>query len=260
MLDVATKEGPPLVLVHGLGGNRDSWQPVIGLLARERSLVVLDLPSHGGTHPAARDGTFEGLADWLADHLATAGLTHAALVGSSMGARLVLEMARRGPTGPVVALDPGGFWAGWERSFFRLTIGASARLLRLLEKQLPKITANAAGRSLLLAQLSAHPARLDPLTTGRELQSYARTPTFDALTRDLAEGAMQRGPSSPQAGPITIGWGRHDRLCLPRQAARAQAAFPTASLHWFEHSGHFPHWDEPEAAAALILRATAVQS
>ena len=39
------------------------------------------------------------------------------------------------------------------------------------------------------------------------------------------------GTASPP-GRITIGWGRNDRLLLPRQAARAQAAFPTARLHW----------------------------
>jgi len=32
------------------------------------------------------------------------------MVGSSLGARLVLEMARRGRAGSVIALDPGGFW------------------------------------------------------------------------------------------------------------------------------------------------------
>jgi len=29
--------------------------------------------------------------------------------------------------------------------------------------------------------------------------------------------------------------------------------FPDARLHWFHKSGHFPHGDEPQAAARLIL-------
>ena len=41
------------------------------------------------------------------------------MVGSSMGARLVLEMARRGRARAVVALDLGGFWKGWERTFLK---------------------------------------------------------------------------------------------------------------------------------------------
>jgi pimeloyl-ACP methyl ester carboxylesterase len=53
-----------------------------------------------------------------------------------------------------------------------------------------------------------------------------------------------------------IGWGRHDRLCLPQQAARAKAAFPSADLHWFEASGHFPMWDQPNETVSVILAAT----
>lgn len=39
-------------------------------------------------------------------------------VGSSMGARMVLELARRGRGGHAVALDPGGFWNDAELRFF----------------------------------------------------------------------------------------------------------------------------------------------
>ena len=33
------------------------------------------------------------------------------------------------------------------------------------------------------------------------------------------------------------------------------AAFPGAAMHWFEHSGHFPMWDQPEETVGLILNA-----
>jgi pimeloyl-ACP methyl ester carboxylesterase len=36
------------------------------------------------------------------------------------------------------------------------------------------------------------------------------------------------------------------------QATRAVARFPSARLHWFEHSGHFPLWDEPVETVKLI--------
>jgi pimeloyl-ACP methyl ester carboxylesterase len=85
-----------------------------------------------------------------------------------------------------------------------------------------------------------------------ELQSFSETATFDALVRDLAAGQAQEGTSEGRA-TILIGWGRKDRLCLPRQAQRAALAFPNAKLHWFENSGHFPMWDEPEETVRLIL-------
>ena len=248
--------GKPLVLVHGLGGSWQSWGPVLEALAAKREVIALDLPGHGQSAARADSGTFAGLADSVEAYLAAHGLAGADLVGSSLGARLVLELARRGGTGAVVALDPGGFWRGWERTFFKTTIGASVRLLRALRPRLPALTRSAVGRTLLLTQLSARPWALEPGQVATELQSYAATPTFDALVRDLSAGPEQRGPAGPGAGPIAIGWGRSDRLCLPRQADRAMAAFPNATLHWFDGSGHFPAWDRPAETARFILENT----
>ncbi len=248
--------GKPLLMVHGLGGHWQSWNSILDRLTPSREVILFDLPGHG-TSPAEPDsGTFNGLVASVEQMIAREGLAGIDLVGSSMGGRIVLELARRGSTGAVVALDPGGFWDGWERGFFKTTISASVKLLRALRGALPKLSANAVGRTALLAQLSARPWALDGGQVADELDSYAATPTFDALVRDLSEGAMQQGPAAPDSGPVTIGWGRHDRLCLPRQAKRAMVAFPSAKLHWFEHSGHFPHWDEPEATTKLILSAT----
>lgn len=75
------------------------------------------------------------------------------MVGSSMGGRLVLEMARRGRSGAIVALDPGGFWQGWERRFVKATLSASGMLLRSLRPALPRLGRSAFTRTLLLAQL-----------------------------------------------------------------------------------------------------------
>jgi pimeloyl-ACP methyl ester carboxylesterase len=248
--------GKPLLLIHGLGGHWRSWAPILEPLAASRELVLFDLPGHGRSPAEADSGTFDGLVRSVEQLIGQHGLRGIDMVGSSMGARLVLELARRGGTGAVIALDPGGFWHGWERGFFKTTIGLSVKLLRGLRGALPAISRNRAARTALLAQLSARPWGLDPAVVADELDHYAGTPTFDALVRDLGDGPMQRGPAAADSGAVTIGWGRHDRLCLPRQADRAMAAFPSARLHWFEHSGHFPHWDEPEAAARLILDAT----
>jgi pimeloyl-ACP methyl ester carboxylesterase len=249
--------GKPLLMVHGLGGHWQSWTPILPALAASRELLLFDLPGHGATPAESDSDTFDGLVGSVERLISREKLGAVDMVGSSLGGRIVLELARRGGTGAVVALDPGGFWEGWERTFFKATIGASVGLLRAVRGALPAISANPIARTALLAQLSAHPWRLDPGNVAEELDAYAATKTFNALFRDLGSGPMQCGPAAPSSGPVTIGWGRHDRLCLPRQANRAIAAFPSATLHWFEHSGHFPHWDEPEATVELILAATA---
>ncbi|MET0370015.1 MAG: alpha/beta fold hydrolase [Sphingobium sp.] len=248
--------GRKLLLVHGLGGSWRSWSTILDALSARRTVIAIDLPGHGAT-PAQHDsGTFDGLVGSVQRYIVENHLAGIDVVGSSMGARMVLELARRGGVGNVVALDPGGFWRGWERTFFKTTIGVSGRLLRAIRPGLPMLSRNAASRSALLAQLSAHPWALDPQIVATELMGLSTTPTFDALVHDLAIEPEQIGPAADGTGRIVIGWGKHDRLCLPRQAARAQAAFPSAELHWFESSGHFPMWDMPEETVEVILGAT----
>ena len=247
--------GKPILLIHGLGGSHRSWDTILAPLAKEREVIAVDLPCHGQSLAEADHGTFAGLARSVEDWLVTESLQGIDMVGSSMGARVVLEMARRGRAGAVVALDPGGFWQGWERTFFRTTITASIALVRALEPTLPALTHNVAGRTALMLQLSAKPWALHPSLVLNELRSFAGTSTFDDLVKDLATGPMQEGPAATDA-PVVIGWGRKDRLCLPKQARRAMAAFPTAKMHWFAESGHFPMWDQPKETIDVIRKAT----
>lgn len=250
-------QGPRLLLVHGLGGTWRSWSTILPALSQAREVIALELPGHGETPAAADSGTFAGLADSVERFILEQDLEGVDIVGSSLGARIVLEMARRGRVGATVALDPGGFWRGWERTYFRTTLGASIHLVRALGPALPTLSRSAVTRSALLAQFSVRPWRLDDEVVATELQSFARTKTFDALVRDLAAAPEQKGPAAHPSRPIVIGWGRQDRLCLPRQAARAQEAFPSAKLHWFSKCGHFPMWDRPKETVQLILETTA---
>ncbi|MBA3576387.1 MAG: alpha/beta hydrolase [Sphingomonas sp.] len=256
MISTRTGSGPPLLLVHGLGNTPRAWDTILPGLARRREVILVTLPGHGGTPAEPDSGTFAGVMRSLVDFVAGEGLADVDMVGSSMGARMVLEMARRGHSGATVALDPGGFWRGWETTMFRTSLTASLRLLRGLGRALKPVARTSAGRSLLLAQLSAHPWRLDGDLVAHELAAIAATPTAKSLVDDLASGPPQLGPSAPGSGKVTIGWGRHDRLCVAAQADRAKAAFPGAAFHWFDHSGHYPMWDCPEETTRLILSAT----
>lgn len=244
--------GRPLLLIHGLGGSWRTWMNILDALAAEREVIAIDLPGHGETPPLPGEVSMDTLAEAVTTWLAEQDLTGVDVAGNSMGARLVLELARRGVVGATVSLDPGGFWEGWERGFFYATIATSIRLVRLLQPVMPRLTGSPAGRTLLFAQLSARPWRLPADLTLAELRTFAASPSFNELLRRLAFGPAQQGaPSTP--GPVVIGWGTKDRLTLPRQAERAMERFPSARLYWFEGSGHYSHWDAPEEAVRLIL-------
>ncbi len=243
--------GKPLLLLHGLGGHIASWGHLIDALATTNAVIAVDLPGHGASPVTPAASTFRGLADAIADLIHAVDIIGVDCVGHSLGGRVALEMARRGLVGATVALAPGGFWSTGESRFLKVSLLASGRFARLARPALPALTRHAAGRAALLAQISARPAKVPAEMALRELRSFAATPSFDALTRDLADGPVQEGTDKTRA-PVTIVWGRKDRLLLPRQADRAVAAFPQARLHWIADAGHYIPWDAPDETLRLI--------
>lgn len=249
--------GSPLLLIHGLGSTWRTWDPVLDGLSAQREVIAVDLPGFGATPPLAGEVTIARLADALSTFIDAHGLAGVDLVGSSVGARLVLELARRGVGGTAVALSPGGFWNPRQRRVFGASIGASVRLVRALQPALPALTRNRVTRTALLAQLSPRPWALDQELVLRELRTWATSPSYDALLRALVHGPDQEGATRAQTpGDVVIGWGRQDRVVTPGQAERALQRFPGAELHWFDSCGHFPMWDRPAETVELVLSRT----
>jgi pimeloyl-ACP methyl ester carboxylesterase len=250
--------GKPLLLVHGIGSSHHSWDLIIDRLAADRDVIAVDLPGSGNSPALAGPTSIRTLADALTDFLAQNDLTGIDAVGSSMGGRLVLELARRGGVlGAVVALDPGGFWQGWEVPVFYQSVRLSAKLVGSLQPVLPLLTGNPVTRTLLFAQFSARPWALPAPVALQELRTFVPSPEFSELLDNLAHGEPQQGaPAGSIAEPLVIGWGRQDLVTLPVQAKRAVALFPDAHLHWFANCGHFPQLDAPEQTAQLIIDVT----
>jgi pimeloyl-ACP methyl ester carboxylesterase len=250
--------GKPLLLIHGLGGSWRSWQTILDELALERDVIAVDLPGFGDTLPLDGEVSIATLSDAVTSFVNENNLTGVDAVGSSMGARLVLELARRGGVlGGVVSLDPGGFWQGWQIPAFYHSINLSIKLVRALQPVMPQITRSAIGRTLLFAQFSARPWRIAPKVALDEMRAFAESPSFDELLYNLAYGEKQKGaPKDSIKHPLVIGWGKRDRVCFPSQAKRALELFPDAKLHWFERCGHFPQWDRPQETVRLILDGT----
>lgn len=249
--------GPPLLTIHGLGGDRDSFDAILPALTGERDVISPDLPGHGAAPELPGEVTIDAIADRLEAFIDAQGLDGVDVVGSSLGARLVLELARRKKVGTAIALDPGGFWSPRERKVFGVSVAASYKLVVGLQKALPVLTGNPVTRTALLAQFSAKPWALSQDLVLQELRAFAAAPGFEQTLDALWHGPLQQGLAKGEArGPIHLVWGRQDRVTFTSQAPRAQEAFPDADLTWIEKCGHFPHWDQPGETTRLILDRT----
>lgn len=250
--------GTPLLLVHGLGENSRSWSSVMNALACERDVIAVDLPGFGDTPMLAEEMTVSSLADALTEFVVGHGLLGVDAVGSSLGARIVLELARRGEIlGSTIALNPEGFWQGIERHSFYASVYAAIRMIRALQPVMAEVINSKPARTALLAPFSNHPSRIPCSFALQEMRSFACAPAFDNMLYQLAYGEQPKpAPFGSIESSLIIAWGRQDRVCLPYEADRALKLYPDARLRWFNHCGHFPQWDTPQELIQMIRENT----
>ncbi|MCK7593573.1 alpha/beta fold hydrolase [Pseudomarimonas salicorniae] len=90
-------EGPPVLLIHGLGSSGDDWAFQIGPLAERFGLIVPDLRGCGASEATPGRYRIEQFAADLWALLDRLEAGRPALVGFSMGGAVALEMALQRP-------------------------------------------------------------------------------------------------------------------------------------------------------------------
>lgn len=243
--------GEPLVLVHGLGGSRTIWEPVLPLLAGEREVLALDMPGFGAEPPlpAGVEATAANLAAALRDECLAAGLEQPHVAGNSLGGWVALEMGRRGWAASVTALSPAGLW--------RAPLGERAMIGRTWARRLrPLIALGLHAKPLrerAAATFTGHPERV-PARAARELVlGWIDAEGYEAANREMRRHVFD--PSGyPEDVPVTIAWGELDRLVAPPRPERRPA---DARFLVMPGVGHTPTWDDPELVARVLLEGSA---
>jgi pyruvate dehydrogenase E2 component (dihydrolipoamide acetyltransferase) len=80
-----------VLLIHGYGGDRNSWLFVQQPLAEQHRVYALDLPGHGTSSKDVGDGLLPVLADAVVTVLDAIGADRAHLVGHSLGGAVAVE-------------------------------------------------------------------------------------------------------------------------------------------------------------------------
>ena len=90
-------DGPPVVLLHGLGGSRSNWAFLAPELARTRRVLVVDLPGHGRSSALPAAPGLGPYADRVAKLVEEEGLAPADVLGHSLGGLVGIRLAVRRP-------------------------------------------------------------------------------------------------------------------------------------------------------------------
>jgi pimeloyl-ACP methyl ester carboxylesterase len=250
-------EGPTLVLLHGIGHHWQGWRPVIDRLTNRFDVIAIDSPGFGRSEPlpGSRRPTISAYADAFAEFFSRLGVSRPHVAGNSMGGAIALELARRGAAASVSAFSPAGFWSPAERRYCQLSLKMVIEVPRPLQPAVRSLATTRTGRNVLFRQTFGWPARMPADAAVAALEASWAAPAFaDALAAfdeyDFTSGEELRGT------PVTVAWGRHDRLLLyTPQSRRARERLPRAR-HLTLGAGHVPFFDDP-AAVAETIRLTA---
>src|SRR5215211_8128281 len=140
--------GEPLLLIHGTGGSRSHWKPVVDLLAPHRELLLVDLPGHGESDPppGGITDTPIGYAQVLAQVLDELGIESAHAAGNSAGGWTALELAKLARARSVVALAPAGLWPKRDPWRCTMQLWSQHKLGRLFARIVPRVMRSDLGR------------------------------------------------------------------------------------------------------------------
>jgi len=241
-----TGAGDPLLLVHGLGGDRSTWTPVTDSLSAGFDVIAPDLPGFGASAPLPDDEppTPRALAEALAELLDELGIESAHVVGNSLGGWIALELALMGRARTVTTLCAAGMWSKALGPRPEMPI---RRFGQAIAPLLGPVMAPVSVRRRLLSAFVAHPERVPREDAARMAASYIAAPGYTATNREMRSDHF-RGAADIDV-PVTLAWGERDRLISPRDPG-----IPGAHTVVLEDCGHVPTWDDPELVTQVILR------
>ena len=249
-------QGEPLVLLHGQGFSRRSFDPVVPALAARRDVIAVDLPGHGGSprQPKGAGNAPRDLAVAVAELLDELELPTVHVAGNSSGGWVALELAKIGRARTVTALAPAGLWR--RRAPLHIRVGMrqarlNAKIVRRLRPNAPRTRL---GRALAASQVSGHPFRV-PYEPARDaVHAMAAAPGFRETLRALEKDRFSGGAAITV--PVTVAFGTRDRVLLPGVARRRDQLPEQTRWVRLRGCGHVPMVDDPAATADLLLQAS----
>ena len=243
--------GPPLVLIHGLGGTRLVWEPQLERLAEQREVIAIDLPGFGESASLTEPATAAAMAARVLHFLSDLGIERPHVAGNSLGGWVALEMARQGELASLCLISPAGLW---RRRLGPRSFDARAAAQRLRPVIIAALR-HPGTRQRMLGGTVGRPDLLTLDTAKRLVNAWIDAPGYEAANREMRAGLFER-PEEIDV-PTTIVWGELDRLVGPPKPGRRP---PNSRMIVVPHVGHTPNWDDPELIAELLLEASSGDS
>ncbi len=230
-----------VVLVHGYGGDANSWLFVQEPLAKQgRTVYAVDLPGHGASGKDVGDGSLATLAAAVLGFCDAVGAGRVHLVGHSLGGAVVTAAAAAAPdrVRSLTLVAPAGFGPEVNAAYLRGFASATSR--RELKPVLSDLFADPAQVTRQLVDDLLRYKRLDGVPAA--LATLLGTLLGDGDTQALDVSGALAGLTVP----VAVVWGASDAVIPVRDAAGSVPVTVVAG------AGHLVHLEQPAAVVAAV--------
>ena len=263
---VKAGQGPALLLLHGLGCDHTTWQPVIRDLARHFTVIAPDLLGHGQSAKPRADYSVGGYANGMRDLLTVLNVDKVTVVGHSFGGGVAMQFAYQFPerTERMILVAPGGLGPEVTPFIRAVTVPGFHQLMGLATLPVVRHVGKAGLRALsrsgvtALRDLAEVAEIYESFTDPRARAAIAHVVRSCVDTRGQIVTMVDRAYLT-QAMPMLVVWGSEDMVIPVLHAENVSRIAPGAVVEILPNSGHFPHKDHPDRFVKIVqdfVRAT----
>jgi pimeloyl-ACP methyl ester carboxylesterase len=245
--------GPPLVIVHGLGGAAVNFTLLAPLLARRRRVLIPDLPGHGLSGPLEQAESMTTYAEHVAAVAELEGMLPAPVLGYSMGGVIALRLAVARPhdVTALALVAAAGIVSAKRRAEIWLKLTGLLRPAQVMTRFRSTFATRPRLRWLPFGLWGAvDPPRLPPegvlgFLEGPSQHTDVATAGW-ALLRDDPRPDLDR-----VSCPVLLLWGARDRL-VPLTDGFEYARRLRAPIRTLPAAGHLLIGEQPDECAQIL--------
>ncbi len=255
--------GPALLLIHGVGDNSKSWEPVHAKLAQRFTVIAPDLLGHGESDKPHADYSLPAFANGMRDLLAVLGIDKVTVAGHSFGGGVAMQFAYQYPqlVERIVLVSAGGVAKDVSLALRLAAMPMGAEALGVLRAPGVMPAIRRVGRAVQTTLGSTKFGR-DAADVVDLLEGFLDPAGLAAFARTLRSVVDARGQYVTmldrsylvKSVPVQIIWGEDDLIIPVDHAHTAHAAMPGSRMEIFEDSGHMPFHDHPDRFVEVVER------